>query len=341
MLNGYIHISLDGPALVFGGPYSNLQATLAVLAEAQKRGIASSHIICTGDLVAYCGSPTETIDLVRTSGIHAVIGNCDEQLAQSAGDCGCGFPAGGSCERLSAAWFAYAGSKMGADDRAWLATLPRRINLTIGGGTLAVVHASIARINEFVFASTPAGIKRREIAQSECDGVIGGHCGLPFTQVVDGRLWHNPGVIGMPPNDGTGRTWYSVLTPQKGGLQIEHCALTYDHSEAARSMQQAGLPGDYRVALASGIWPSCDVLPTHERSVQGQPLDPATVVWKPPATRGVSRKTKPRAAASIKVVHGDTLLWPTLAPDTGRMRGASMPAILDTCGQLNHAGDGP
>ena len=316
MLNGYTHCSLDRPTLVFGGPYSNLQATQAVLAEARKRGIAASHIICTGDLVAYCGSPTETIDVVRSSGILVVMGNCDEQLAQSGADCGCGFPAGGSCERLSAAWFAYADSKVGEDDRAWLATLPRRIDITIGGRTIAVVHGNIGRINEFVFASTPADIKRREIEKSGCDGVIGGHCGVPFTQVVDGKLWHNAGVIGMPPNDGTGRTWYSVLTPQKGGLQIEHCALTYDHSEAARSMRQAGLPGDYRVALASGIWPSCDVLPARERFSQDQPLEPGTVVWKP-AQRSVSRKTKPGAAASIDVVPGDTLLWPALVPDTG------------------------
>ena len=37
------------------------------------------------------------------------------------------------------------------------------------------------------------------------DGVIGGHCGLPFTKVVGDRLWHNPGAIGMPANDGTPR----------------------------------------------------------------------------------------------------------------------------------------
>ena len=315
MLNGYTHVPLDGPSLVFGGPYSNLQATRAVLAEARKRGIAASHMICTGDLVAYCGSPAETIDLVRTAGIHVVMGNCDEQLAQSAGDCGCGFPAGGSCERLSAAWFAYADSKVGAGDRAWLATLPRRIDAVIGGRTLAVIHGSIGRINEFVFASTPAGIKRREIEQSGCDGVIGGHCGVPFTQVADGKLWHNPGVIGMPANDGTGRTWYSVLTPQKGGLQIEHCALSYDHSEAARAMQQAELPGDYCVALASGIWPSCDVLPARERLAQGQRLDPGTVVWKP-AKLAALRNTKPGATV-VKVQPRDIVLWPTLAPDSG------------------------
>src|SRR5690349_4353722 len=94
-----LHIA--GPALVFGGPYSNLQATAAVLAAAARLGIPPARIICTGDLVAYCGDPAATIDLVGAAGIHVVMGNCDEQLAQGGADCGCGFPAGSACERAS------------------------------------------------------------------------------------------------------------------------------------------------------------------------------------------------------------------------------------------------
>ena len=37
------------------------------------------------------------------------------------------------------------------------------------------------------------------------DAIIGGHSGLPFTQTLGSRLWHNPGAIGMPANDGTPR----------------------------------------------------------------------------------------------------------------------------------------
>src|SRR5258708_34513963 len=118
-------LEIDGPALVFGGPYGNLQATAAVLGEAQRLGIPPSRIICTGDLVAYCGDPVATIDLVRQAGIHVVMGNCDEQLAQNAQDCGCGFPSGSDCERLSSAWFAYADREVGHDARASLAGLPR------------------------------------------------------------------------------------------------------------------------------------------------------------------------------------------------------------------------
>src|SRR5215831_9504177 len=200
-------VELDGPTMVFGGPYSNLQATQAILAHARRLAIPPARILCTGDLAAYCGDPVATIDLVRHAGIHAVMGNCDEQLANSADDCACGFPPGGTCERLSSAWFAYANGEVSADARQWLAQLPRRIDLKIGARRLAVVHGGVRQINRFVFASTPTATKRQEIEAADAHGVVAGHCGLPFSQIVGERLWHNAGVIGMPANDGTPRVW--------------------------------------------------------------------------------------------------------------------------------------
>jgi hypothetical protein len=120
-------VQATGPILVFGGPYGNLQATMAVLAEAERRGIAADHIICTGDLVAYCGAPVETVAAVVAAGIHVVMGNCEEQLAADAEDCGCGFETGTACDRLSAAWFAHARRVLGQAERRWMGALPRSI----------------------------------------------------------------------------------------------------------------------------------------------------------------------------------------------------------------------
>jgi predicted phosphodiesterase len=289
-------LKIDNRVLIFGGPYSNLQGTEAVLAAARRLKIAREHIICTGDMAAYCGDPVATIDLVRGSGIHAVMGNCDEQLATSADDCACGFPSDSMCERLSSAWFAYANAAVRTEQREWLARLPRRIDLEIGGRRLAVVHGSVSAVNRFVFATTPLAVKRDEMQLAACDGVIGGHCGLPFTEIVDGRLWHNAGVIGMPANDGTSRVWFSVLGSTRSGLKIEHRAIVYDHAAAAGAMRKACLPSDYRVALASGLWPSCDVLPAREAREQGVPLKPASVLWR-------SIQDKARRAET-------RLLWP-------------------------------
>ena len=43
----------DAPILVFGGPYSNLEATEALMAAPECRNIPADHMLCTGDVVAY------------------------------------------------------------------------------------------------------------------------------------------------------------------------------------------------------------------------------------------------------------------------------------------------
>src|SRR5262245_29920450 len=63
-------LKVEDRVLIFGGPYSNLQATEAVLVAAKRLKITRAHIICTGDMAAYCGDPVATMDLVRDSGIH-------------------------------------------------------------------------------------------------------------------------------------------------------------------------------------------------------------------------------------------------------------------------------
>ena len=92
---------LSGPALVFGGPYSNLQATRAVKAVAEDLRIPAGRAICTGDLVAYGADPRATVDLVRAWGNVVVMGNCEESLAQDADVCGCNFIEGSECDLLS------------------------------------------------------------------------------------------------------------------------------------------------------------------------------------------------------------------------------------------------
>jgi hypothetical protein len=161
-----------------------------------------------------------------------------------------------------------------------MAALPRRIDLVLGGRRLAAIHGGVTQINRFVFATSDAAIAEELAAAHGCDGVIGGHCGLPFTRVVDGRLWHNAGVVGMPANDGTPRVWFSVLTPAADSIAIEHCALAYDHAATARKMRARGLPEGYATALDTGLWPSRDVLTPPELPRCGERLEPGSVLWR-------------------------------------------------------------
>jgi len=270
---------MDGPVLVFGGPYGNLEATTALLDAARRRRIPTRNMICTGDVVAYAADALATVALVRRAGIRTVMWNCEEALGGGAGDCGCGFAEDSACAALSVAWYAHAQRSLDAASRRWMRGLPRRLDIVVGGRRLAVIHGGARRINRFIFASTRLATKRSELAFAGADGIVGGHCGLPFSQLVDGRLWLNAGAIGMPANDGTSDVWYATLTPGRGDTLVEHHRLAYDHAAAAAKMRAAGLPEGYAAALASGLWPSCDVLPPAERIARGKALNPPPLFW--------------------------------------------------------------
>ena len=268
------------PLLVFGGPYGNLEATNALFAAAGRLGIPPERVVCTGDVVAYAADPLATVELVRESGIAVVMGNCEESLGGDADDCGCGFEEGSACNLLSVQWYAYAKAALDTDAKRWMASLPRQITFSMAGRRLAVVHGAASAINRFVFESTPGEEKLAEIAATGADGVICGHSGLPFTQVPEGRLWHNAGVIGLPANDGTSRVWYGLLRPERDGITVEHHPLRYDHTLAAAKMRARGLSDEYAGTLDTGVWHDCEVLPPEETARQGEILAPPPVTWR-------------------------------------------------------------
>lgn len=270
------HIAISQPVLVFGGPYSNLQATERLVEEADRLRIPPERIICTGDVVAYCGHPEETTAAIRAWGIHVVQGNCEEQLASGAGDCGCGFDEGSACDRLAKSWYDFADRRLSSESRRWMGRLPRVLDLEIGGVSTRVVHGGVGRINRFLFESQMSELDEEHRA-SGARLVIAGHCGLPFLRRFEHGAWFNPGVIGIPANDGTPRVWYGLIEPVEGSaaaaLRVSMHALTYDHEAAARAVEQAGCAHPYGQALLDGLWPSLDVLPAEERAASGRPLE--------------------------------------------------------------------
>ena len=263
---------VDETMLVFGGPYSNYAATAAMQTRAVDLGISAERIICTGDIVAYCGEPCETLDLIRDWGIRVVMGNCEESLAHGEADCGCGFEADSECSLLAVTWYEYSNRRVTAEQRRWMNELPRSIDFNMSDTHFRVVHASLGSINEFVFASSTPDARLAQIRHCGVDAVIGGHSGIPFGQRLDERYWLNAGVIGMPANDGGKHGWYMLLEPGESGCTASWHRLDYDYSSSRDSTIDAGMSA-YGNALESGLWPNIDILPPAEAQQTGQPLD--------------------------------------------------------------------
>lgn len=271
--------TLKGRLLVFGGPYSNLQATEAVLEQAQALNIPASNIICTGDVTAYCGQPEETAQLIAQSGIHVIQGNCDESLANDSEDCDCGFDENTACEVFADRWYNFSRQETSPAMKEWMGTLPFRIEFTFGNKKFHVLHGSNDEINEFVFASTSDDYFLQQIDKTGADIVIGGHNGMHFTSIMGDKAWHNAGVVGMPANDGSPRTWYSVIEEKAGEIIFNHHALQYDHDTAAKIMIDNGLK-EYAKTVQNGVWPSLDVLPEAEKKQTGVEREEETFLLK-------------------------------------------------------------
>jgi predicted phosphodiesterase len=270
-------LAMDGsPLMVFGGPYSNLHATLALQAEAQRLGIGPSHVICTGDVVAYCAEPEETARLVADWGCHVIQGNCEQQLAEAADNCACNFEEGSACDLLAKGWYPFANERVSNEMRQWMGGLPQTLRFRFGGVSFRVVHGGVEEVSRWVFASDET-VLGEECARSGAEITIAGHCGLPFVARSGRQVWFNPGVVGMPANDGTPDVWYGLVKTTDAGIALSTHRLAYDHRTAAAGMRRYGYGNGYARALVTGLWPSLDILPPAESAQTGIRLKPRVV----------------------------------------------------------------
>lgn len=257
--------NFDAPMLLFGGPYSNLQAVKALKDAARKLDIPAERIICTGDVVAYCADAEATVQAVRALGCTIVAGNCEKQLAEGSDDCACGFDDNSQCSILARGWYAHARAQVSDDSRNWMAACPDIAVFTKDGCRYAVIHGGVSDISRFIWPVSDAvtfieEFNAVEAAVGAVDIIIAGHSGIPFVHNIGQRQWINAGAIGMPPNDGSPDTNFVVLDDKP---YIHR--LAYDFETARQAMETAGLTQGYHEALSTGLWPSEDTLPASMR----------------------------------------------------------------------------
>ncbi|MBF8148652.1 metallophosphoesterase family protein [Winogradskyella sp. F6397] len=264
---------LTGKVLLFGGVYSNLQALEALIAVAESEGVPPENCICTGDIIGYCAQPEETMQTFKNWNARSIVGNVEIQLRDDEDDCGCDFREGSRCDGFSQQWYPYAKSKLSKDSLDYLETLPDHIQFTLGNQKVTVVHGSYGNVSEFIFKSTPWTTKHSNFEATESDIIIAGHCGLPFEHNNSDKLWINPGVIGMPANDGKPNVWFAVLDDSTKPLQVNFRKLEYNYTLTNKLMLNGLLPESYAKTIVSGIWDNMEILPEAEKQQQGKALE--------------------------------------------------------------------
>lgn len=261
--------SISGKVLLFGGVYSNLQALEKLKSIAENLNISPENCICTGDIVGYCAQPEETVQLFKLWGAQSILGNVEIQLREGAQDCGCDFREGSRCDGFSQLWYPYAQSKLSKSSIGFMAGLPNHIQFDYAGEKVVVLHGGYENVSEFIFKSTPWERKLINFETTQSDVIVAGHCGIPFHQTKDAKTWINPGVIGLPANDGEPHVWYAILNDDGGKLGFEHFSFNYNHKLTSKLMQNGLLPEEYARTIITGIWDNTEILPPVESGLQG------------------------------------------------------------------------
>jgi predicted phosphodiesterase len=151
----------------------------------------------------------------------------------------------------------------------FLKTLPKNIYFKYADKNVCVVHGSYFNVSEFIFKSTDWSKKQPNFEATKSDVIVAGHCGLPFNDQKESSIWLNPGVIGMPANDGSPKVWYAILEDSKESFKFTHRTLVYNYRLTSKLMQNGLLPEEYSRTIITGVWDNTEILPPIETGLQG------------------------------------------------------------------------
>lgn len=237
--------------------HANLPAFEAVLADIDRRDDAEA-IYHLGDLVGYAPWPDEVIGLVRERGIPGVAGNYDSTVATNYKHCGCRYEDQRQ-EELSHLSYAWTREHASIETKAFLGTLPFRIDLRPLGGHLAGPTLTMVHGNQ-VLNTVYVTEDRSDDFLTKMGGAVGarpgdivafGHTHKPWHRVVGDVHFLNTGSVGRP-KDGDARAGYVWLDVGVGGIDVHIRRVEYDVDRAANGILASTLPNEFAAYLRSG-----------------------------------------------------------------------------------------
>lgn len=242
--------------------HANLPALDAVLGDIGARGDVdvTYHL---GDLVGYAPWPNEVVARIRDAGIAGVAGNYDSTVALHAPHCGCRYEDPRQ-EELSHLSFAWTLEQTSPASKAWLATLPFRMDLRPLGGhasgpTITLLHGNQVLNTVYVHADRTDDFLAKmgaAVGARAGDVVCFGHTHVPWHRRVEGVHYVNTGSVGRP-KDGDPRAGYIVLQIDADGIvETSIVRVRYDVERAAAAIANSTLPSEFANYLRAGGRPA-------------------------------------------------------------------------------------
>jgi len=242
---------------LFSDIHGNLPALEAVLADLDRSGDHDA-VYHLGDLVGYAPWPNEVVAVLRERGIQGVAGNYDSTVAFHHEHCGCKYEDPVQ-EQLSHLSFSWTLQHTTAGAKAWLGSLPFRLDVRPLGGhrsgpTLRLVHGNPV-LNTVYWTSDRSEdfcLKMAgHLGAREGDVLAFGHTHRPWHRVVDGIHFINTGSVGRP-KDGDWRAGYVLVTMGDGRVEVEFRRVEYDLARATAAILDSTLPDAFAPYLETG-----------------------------------------------------------------------------------------
>ena len=240
--------------------HANLPALEAVLDDISGRdGVGATYHL--GDLVGYAPWPDEVVEVLRGTGIPGVAGNYDSTVATNYRHCGCRYEDTRQ-EELSHVSYEWTRAKVTDATRAFLGTLPFRIDLRplgghTGGPTVILLHGNQALNTVYVTVDRADDFLSKMGAAAGAtpgDVVCFGHTHLPWHRMIGGVHYVNTGSVGRP-KDGDPRAGYVLLDVDERGVRADFIRVAYDVDRAAGAIIESELPDEFAEFLRTGGLP--------------------------------------------------------------------------------------
>lgn len=230
---------------VFSDVHGNAIALEAVLKDIDSRNI--DLVFCGGDLVGYGAFPNEAIGMVRKYRIPTIMGNYDDGVGFNKNDCGCAYT-DLQMKELGQISLEWTKKRVNFENRAFLRSLLERIQFTVCGKKILIVHGSPRRINEYLYGDHPEESVLRLFDDEKADIIVCGHTHVAYTRVMDGKCLINAGSAGKS-KDGDIRAAYTVIKLTESSLETEVIRVGYDVERMAQAIESSGLPQEFAMAL--------------------------------------------------------------------------------------------
>lgn len=217
--------------------HGNLPALGAVLADIDRRGVEAIYHL--GDLVGYNPFPNEVVGKIRELGLPGVVGNYDLAVAAQVED-PIGTYLNPVISPLAQEIYHWTRTRVRAENKSFLQSLPRRLHLKVKGWNLLLTHGSPRDIREYLRPTLSEEELAAALKDTEAEVVLVGHTHRPMVRRVGEKWLINPGSVGFP-KDGDRRAAYALMDiGEHFTVTIER--VDYPVEETAREIVIQGLP---------------------------------------------------------------------------------------------------